>query len=302
MKVLVVEDSAVYRHLLRTQLSEFETDVVETGESALSILRDWSESIVLVIDWLLPGMSGLELIEQLRKFERKHYVYVLVLTARTDPSDVVTALDAGADDYLAKPFDRSELQARIRAAARSVKLHDELVAANDRLEALATQDPLTALFNRRGLLQLHHQELLKARRNQSPITVVVCDIDKFKQINDTYGHPTGDEVLRTIAAALKSSSRGSDIVARSGGDEFVIVLPGTGVSGGVIFVERVQHFLRKEKNRNSVPTPVTMSFGIAEMDISGAEDEGIAKADSALCAAKSKGRDCYCVAENSNSQ
>jgi diguanylate cyclase (GGDEF)-like protein len=302
MKVLVVEDSAVYRHLLTTQLSEFETEVVETAESALSVLRDWSESIVLVIDWLLPGMSGLELIGQLRKLERKHYIYVLVLTGRTDPSDVATALDAGADDYLGKPFDQAELKARIRAAARSLKLHDDLLAANDRLEALATQDPLTALFNRRGLLHLHHHELLKARRNHSPITVVTCDIDNFKQINDTYGHPMGDEALQTIAHALKSSSRGSDIVARSGGDEFVIVLPGTGLQGGVIFVERVQQFLLRDENRKSLSTPITMSFGIADMDISGSEEDAIAKADSALCAAKRKGRNCYCVAEDSNSR
>jgi two-component system cell cycle response regulator len=297
MKVLAIDDSAVYRHLLLTQLAEFEAEAVDSAESALSMLSQWAEPAVFVLDWQLPGMSGLELTEQLRSQPGKHYVYVLVLTAHSDPADVVTALDAGADDYLGKPFEEAELKARIRVAIRSLKLHEELLTANESLEALASQDQLTMLYNRRGLLRLYHRELLLARRNQSPVSVVACDIDNLKKINDAHGHPVGDEALRVVALALQSSSRGSDIVARTGGDEFVVVLPGTDSRGGVIFVERVQEYLAQEKNLRELPVPITMSFGIAGMDISGGEEDAIAKADAALCEAKREGKNCHRVAE-----
>ena len=206
-------------------------------------------------------------------------------------------MGAGADDYLFKPFSEQELRARIQVAANTLRLHEELVKANDRLEVLASQDSLTALYNRRALLSLFHKEFLKARRRPFPLSIVMCNIDGFKKVNDQLGRAVGDEVLRAVARALKSSSRGSDIVARSGGDEFVLVLPDTHAVGGMIFAERVQKYLREEKGLRSLPVPVTLSFGIAEVDLSVSEESAISRADAALNLARQEGRDRYQVAD-----
>ncbi len=297
MKILVVEDSAVYRQLLREQLSDFQVEGVSSAESALPIICSTDEAMVLLIDWELPGISGLDLLAQLRKSQLKHYVYAIVVTARTDRSDLVTALGSGADDYLVKPFHEEELRARIQVAFRTLNLHEELMQANARLEVLASQDPLTLLLNRRALMAAFHRELLRARRQESPLTIVICDIDNFKQVNDRLGHAAGDEVLCAVARALSTSLRGSDIVARMGGDEFLMVLLDTNARGGVVVAERVQQCLREKKGMNSWPVPISLSFGIAEMDTSTSEETAISRADAALYAAKRSGGNQYRVAQ-----
>ena len=297
MKVLVVEDSRIYRHILCDQLREFQVETLRDAESAFPIISTNDEPLVLLMDWELPGMSGLDLIQQVRKLPRKHYIYAVMLTGRSDKSDIVYALAAGLDDYLVKPFHEQEFQARIQVAVRTLLLHEELVNANDRLELLASHDPLTGLANRRALNDLFHRELQLARRNSFPITVVVCDIDEFKQVNDTLGHAGGDEVLRLVARSLQSSSRGSDIVARTGGDEFVVVLSNTQAGGAAIFVERVQRNIRSDHWVASSPVPVTLSFGIAEMDLKLGEAAAISRADLALYAAKQSGRNRCQIAE-----
>jgi two-component system, cell cycle response regulator len=223
MKVLVTEDSVVYQHLLVTHLKEWGLDVeaVSDAETALPVISAVETPILLLIDWELPGMSGLDLLSEVRRLSRKHYIYAMVLTARDDIGDLVKALNAGADDYLVKPFHTEELQARIEVARRALALHEELVTANERLEILASQDPLTGLSNRRALMIAFHRERLRALRNGSSITLVICDIDRFKQVNDSHGHGVGDDVIRLVARELQHSSRGSDIVARLGGDEFI---------------------------------------------------------------------------------
>jgi diguanylate cyclase (GGDEF)-like protein len=242
-------------------------------------------------------MNGIELLSKVRQLNRKHYVYAIVLTARDDKGDLVKALHAGADDYLVKPFHTEELQARIRVAQRTLALHEELVTANERLELLASRDPLTDLFNRRGLMYAFQQERLRALRHHSPITLVLCDIDRFKQVNDSYGHGFGDGVLRLVARELQRSARGSDILARIGGDEFLVVLPEAELAGGVSFVKRVQTSIQE---RNEIPdVAISLSFGIAEMDLAQSYEEAIAMADSALYTAKHEGRDRYSIAQSS---
>jgi diguanylate cyclase (GGDEF)-like protein len=296
MRILVVEDSPVYRHLLSTQLASFDVPVetAADAESALPMIAAAEDPMVLLIDWELPGMSGLELLQELRRLSLKHYVYAIVLTARSEKADVVEALNAGADDYLVKPFHEQEFHARIHVAKRLLAVHEELIAANERLECLASQDPLTELFNRRALMGALNRERLRAQRKTSKITLVMCDIDKFKQINDLYGHGTGDEVLKLVARDLRQSCRGSDFVARIGGDEFLIVLPDADADGGVTFVTRVQERLR---DRNEVlPVLISLSFGIAEIDVAQSEYVALAKADAALYSAKHEGRDRYFIA------
>jgi len=300
MRILVVEDSAVYRHLLCDQLSEFQVHAVSDAESALPIVCTGDEAIVLLIDWELPDMSGSELVARIRKSHLKHYVYAIVITAREDKADLVIALDAGADDYLVKPLHEQELRARIRVAFRTLSLHEELIEANARLELLASEDPLTALLNRRALMDAFHREILRARRQRSPLTIVMCDIDSFKQINDRLGHAIGDEVLCAVAHALKSSSRGSDIVARTGGDEFLLVLSDTDAHGGAVVTERVQLFLREKKGLHPSPVPVSLSYGIAEVETDETEEAAASRADAALYAAKQAGRDQYRVAQGTS--
>jgi diguanylate cyclase (GGDEF)-like protein len=296
MKVLVIEDSPLYRKMLSTQLSGLEVEFHGDAESALPTLANGSEPMVMLVDWELPGKSGLELLEQIRKQTRKHYIYAIVLSARDTKSDIVAALATGADDYLVKPFNDMELQARIQVAFRTLKLHEELIAANERLNVLASEDPLTSLMNRRALMSAFAREVKRARRTHSSITLVMCDLDKFKDINDTLGHSVGDEVLQAVSRALKCISRGSDLVARIGGDEFLVVLSGSDVRGAVTFVGRVQERMRKAEEITSLALPVSLSFGIAEMDLEADEQTAIARADTALYEAKNSGRDQYHVA------
>jgi diguanylate cyclase (GGDEF)-like protein len=299
MKVLVTEDSAVYQHLLVTQLREWGLDVeaVSDSETALPAISSAEEPTLLLVDWELPGMSGIELLSAIRRLSLKHYVYAIVLTARSDKGDMVEALNAGADDCLVKPFHTEELQARVQVARRTLALHEELVIANERLENLASQDPLTGLLNRRALMNAFHRERLRALRNRSSITLVICDIDRFKQVNDSYGHGAGDDVIRLVARELQRSSRGSDVVARIGGDEFLVVLPESKSAGAVAFVKRVQKGIQDRNEMCDVP--ISVSFGIAEMDLAKPEETAIAMADAALYAAKHEGRDRYSVAQSS---
>jgi diguanylate cyclase (GGDEF)-like protein len=298
MRVLVTEDSAVYRHLLVTQLSELDLDVaaVPDAESALPSVSGAEEPMLLLVDWELPGMSGSELLSDVRRLSLKHYVYTIILTARGDKCDPVRALNAGADDYLVKPFHTEELQARIQVARRTLALHEALVTANERLEGLAYQDPLTGLLNRRALLLAFHRELKRAQRKKSTITLVMCDIDRFKQVNDGYGHGVGDDVLRLVSRKLEQACRGSDVVARMGGDEFLLVLPEVESNGAMALVKRVQKSIQERNGLGDVP--ISLSFGIADMDIEQPEEVAIAMADAALYAAKREGRDRYCVAQS----
>ena len=248
--------------------------------------------MLLLVDWELPGMSGIELISAVRQLKLKHYVYVIILTARSDVGDLVRALNAGADDYLVKPIHAEELQARIQVAQRTLALHEALVAANERLEYLAFLDPLTELLNRRALMLAFHRERSRALRKKSSIALVMCDIDKFKQVNDSFGHGVGDDVLKLVARELKRACRGSDAVARMGGDEFLLVLPEMESKGAVALVKRVQKGLQERSDLPNIP--ISLSFGIADMDIEQSEEVALAAADTALYAAKSEGRDrCY---------
>jgi diguanylate cyclase (GGDEF)-like protein len=296
MKILVLEDSTVYSHLLQSKFIDSQVEAVRDTNSALAVMCDSCAQMILFIDWEMPGMDGMDLLMQLRKLSRKHYVYAVLLAGERDKPYITKALSAGADDYMVKPFDEEDLQARFQIAKSALHLHAQIVKADDRLELLASQDSLTALYNRRALMSLFHKEFLKARRRPFPLSIVMCNIDHFKMVNERLGRAVGDEVLRAVARALKSSSRGSDIVARTGGDEFALVLPDTHAVGGVIFAERVQKYLREEKGLRSLAVPITLSFGIAEVDLNISDEVAISRADSALNVARGEGGNRYQIA------
>jgi diguanylate cyclase (GGDEF)-like protein len=286
MKILVTEDSAVYRHLLCTRLAEwnFSVEAVADAESALAIVSVTTTPLLLLVDWELPGMSGLELVAKVRSLDLPHYVYAVIVTSRDDKADVALALNAGADDYISKPFHDQELRARVEVASRTLAIHEKLVLANEQLKTLASRDPLTELLNRRAFMNEFRRETLRARRTKSPLTLVMCDIDHFKEVNDRFGHTTGDDVLRIISRELRDASRGTDLVGRMGGDEFLLVLSGSNAEGGQVLISRVREHLQKRAELKEVP--IELSFGVIEMNLEDSERFAIEKVDAAMYSAK----------------
>jgi two-component system cell cycle response regulator len=224
-QILVVDDSAVSRKLVEHALeaSDYSLLFAKSSQEALDLFRRHSPSIVLT-DWMLPDFSGLELCERIRADAQREYTYLIVLSAKSEKDHVVKGLAAGADDYLTKPFDPSELLARIGVGCRTVELHREIDAKNRLLEEMAHTDSLTSLPNRRAIEEWAARQLRGAARHGFPLWVVLGDLDSFKNINDSYGHDAGDAVLRRFSEILKGNTRASDICGRLGGDEFLLVI------------------------------------------------------------------------------
>ena len=181
---------------------------------------------MLILDWVMPKIDGVELCRRIRARNRAPYQYILLVTAKDDKQDKISGLEAGADDYLTKPFDRSELHARLRAGRRILALQDDLIQAREGLRFQATHDVLTGNLNRGAILDLLRRELERAVRSQSAAGILLLDLDHFKKINDTYGHLTGDRVLKEVAQRIRGAVRSYDAVGRYGGEEFLVVLPG----------------------------------------------------------------------------
>jgi two-component system chemotaxis response regulator CheY len=280
MKVLIVDDDPTNRHLLSAMLlsTRHEFQEASDGMSAWEILQ--KETINLVItDWMMPDMDGVELMDYIRKANFPQYVYIIMLTARSTKADVVTGLESGADDYLVKPFDLDELRARVKIANRIIDL-----------EKLATYDSLTNLYNRRALYDIVDNELARARRDKKPVSLAMMDIDHFKNVNDAHGHNIGDRALSIVAHIISEKIRTYDTAARWGGEEFLLVLPGA---------ERVRQGIETAE----IPIPggkylnLHASFGVSTSmpDDLLTFDLLVHQADEALYDAKEKGRNRVCV-------
>ena len=222
------------------------------------------------------------------------YVYIILLTAKTHPAEIVEGLEAGADDYIIKPFDIHELKARLRAGRRILELQEQLVSARERLRVEATHDSLTGLLNRMAILENLDRELARAaRQRRSPVALVMADIDHFKIINDTYGHLVGDAVLREVAERIQKAVRSYDVVGRYGGEEFLIVSPGCSGEEAAKQSERIREALSAQPlclPDHSIQT--TMSFGIAMCGTNAADAQELLRlADESLYLAKRSGRD-----------
>jgi diguanylate cyclase (GGDEF)-like protein len=224
-QILVVDDSPVYRKLIEQALEAepYAVRFATNGVQALELFDKDAPSIVLT-DWMMPDLSGLELCERIRADARPGYTYIIVLTGKTEKDSVVKGLAAGADDYLTKPFDPSELLARVGVGHRTVELHREIAAKNRLLEEMAHTDSLTSLPNRRAIEDWGRRQLRGASRHGFPFWVTHADLDSFKSVNDTYGHDAGDAVLQRFAEILRTHTRASDICGRMGGDEFLIIM------------------------------------------------------------------------------
>jgi diguanylate cyclase (GGDEF)-like protein len=247
---------------------------------------------------MMPGLTGTELCKKVRERAAEPYTYILLLTSRTEKDDVVEGMDSGADDYLTKPFDKHELQVRLRAGSRIVDLQEQLVTAREALRVQATRDYLTQLWNRSSILEILNRELARSERDGSPVGVVLADLDHFKSINDTYGHSTGDLALQETSRRMEASIRAYDAIGRYGGEEFLVVLPGADDEAARVQAERMRLAVRCQ----CLPTPggslqVTCSFGCASA-VGGqvSAETLIQSADDALYRAKRAGRDRSVVA------
>jgi diguanylate cyclase (GGDEF)-like protein len=285
MRVLAAEDNPVFQSMLRTMLVKwgYQAVMARDGLEAWKILESQEAPRLAVLDWMMPGLDGVEICRRIRALRREPYIYIVLLTARTESQDLIEGMDAGADDYLTKPFNAHELRVRIRAGRRILDLQDAL-------RQQATHDGLTGLLNRNSILERLDQELARAARAAEPVSLLMVDLDRFKSINDAHGHLAGDAVLRETARLLQAASRTYDAIGRYGGEEFLVVLPGCGTADA----ERQAERLREAIASGSFPfeggaLQVTASFGLTCTDTTPARHL-VRIADEALYEAKAAGR------------
>jgi len=243
MKILVVDDDALQRKLIEETLLVGKYDVIalDNAESAKKMLEQHKDVRFVITDWVMPNMDGVSFVRWIRSANLTGYVYVMLLTSREDPGDIKDGLNAGADDYIKKPFHPTELLARVSVGERILSLEENLRKASERLEWQTLIDDLTGLMNRRAIYQIGRQEIARASRDGSHLSVLFLDLDKFKQVNDTYGHQTGDEALKMTAQLLQSNIRDYDEAGRWAGDEFIAILPDTTHEEALEVADRVLH-------------------------------------------------------------
>jgi two-component system cell cycle response regulator len=300
-RILVVDDHPDNVEIITARLSSrgFHVETATNGQEALQRVQENPPHLIL-LDVMMPLMDGYEVSRRIKNDEALPYIPIILVTARDSTQDKVEGLDAGADDYLTKPVNFPELEARVRSMLRIKRLQDELdqknrelEVANKRLRKLSITDGLTELFNHRHIHELLHEEFERTRRSGEPLAVAMLDLDRFKQVNDTHGHPTGDVILYETARILRETAREIDMVGRYGGEEFIAILPGTDEDAATQFAERVREAVRSHVYRDeATEVRMTLSGGVASYPGGGIEhpDVLIKRADEALYEAKESGR------------
>lgn len=294
MMILLAEDSAVYRHLISSHLNDWGFDFVCTkdGREAWELLSTPDAPRLALLDWVLPGFDGVELCRRLRgRSEQEPYTYTILLTAKSEKQEMLEAMGAGADDFLAKPFDPPELKARLLVGKRIVELQQKLVAANGALHHAASHDFLTSLWNRAAIMAFLQREVARCLRQGSALGVILVDVDHFKKVNDEFGHETGDYVLQEVAKRFTASLREYDGVGRYGGEEFLLVIPGCDLATAVRRANVIRELIANTPIRTPLrATSVTVSMGVAVVDPSTTAESLMRRADAALYQAKRNGR------------
>jgi two-component system cell cycle response regulator len=296
MKILIADDDPTIRTILHSALVRlgYRVEIAADGDLAWGALQAPEAPALAILDWKMPGMTGVEICRRLRERKDAAYVYVVLLTGMDSLDDLVAGLEAGADDYMTKPFKPAELKARLRSGRRILDLQRELLAAQAQLQILANHDSLTTLWNRRVIMEKLDQELARAQRETNRVGVVLIDIDHFKSINDSLGHSAGDEVLQQIAKRLAEAVRPYDDVGRYGGEEFLIAAVNCNLYETFTVAERARQVICQAPIITSAsgPVPVTASFGVSATMAGDKPDSKalIVAADSALYRAKDLGR------------
>jgi diguanylate cyclase (GGDEF)-like protein len=297
MKILLADDDRISRRLMERTLqrSGYEVITVADGMHAVEELSQRDGPRLAIVDWMMPKLDGLALCRELRTGRDRSYVYILLLTAKQSNGDIVTGLQAGADDYLTKPCHPAELMARLHTGQRILELEDRLVEAREAMRFKATHDPLTSLWDRGAILSLLQAALKRSNQEGFPVSLFLCDIDHFKRINDVHGHMAGDEVLREISSRLFAAIRSTDSVGRYGGEEFLVVL--SGCSGSDL------KFVGEQLRKAVGSVPFSTTYGSISVSLSAGAitldpwdgsmpiEKILDEADAALYRAKRSGRD-----------
>jgi len=299
MKILIAEDDFTSRMVLTGILQKFGHEVVttENGAEAWLAMQQPDAARLAILDWMMPEMDGVEVCRRIRTLETDQPPYIIILTSKGEHTDIVAGLDAGADDYLSKPFNPGVLRARVNVGRRMLEMQDKLLEARNALVHQAMHDPLTGIFNRRAISEALAQEISRERRQHNGLALGICDIDYFKKVNDTYGHLVGDEVLCGVVSLLKKSLREYDTLGRFGGEEFVVIAPCVKENNVDLVYER----LRSTVADTPIPTQagniaITISIGVESWRVNETENDLLASADLALYQAKTEGRNRVCHA------
>jgi diguanylate cyclase (GGDEF)-like protein len=298
VRALVADDDTASRLLLQKVLTKWGYDVVMAsgGEEAWKILTGDNAPGLAVLDWMMPELDGVEVCRRVRALDMSSPPYLILLTSRGDKQDIATGLEAGAADYVQKPFDHDELRARLLVGRRFAELNRKLLDTQRELRRQALTDPLTHIMNRRAILMRLGEEMARAPRQGLPLSIGVLDIDHFKSVNDEYGHAGGDFVLQSVVDRALKALRPYDALGRIGGEEFLIVMPGVGPRDAEIVLERLRKIVRV------TPMAVQGQEVTVTVSIGGAVSEGesmddlLHRADDALYRAKGSGRDLVVMA------
>lgn len=314
LKVLVVDDDECFRRLLERQLTNagYAVAIAADGNEALRVIFDQGAQIVIT-DWMMSGMDGLALCRAIRESEVTGFIYTIVATALSDKDRVIDAFEAGADDFITKPVHVQELLARLKAGTRILTLEADLARQNravhkanaelallaNKLERMATTDELTGLANRRECLTRMADDWVVSVRRRQPFSCLMLDLDHFKRVNDTYGHDTGDEVLKYVATVLRRAARAGETVCRIGGEEFVVLCPLVALDEASKAAERLRAAVEAAPmSLAQGRLPLTLSIGVAERTEEMQTHEDLLNAaDVALYEAKRSGRNCVRAAQ-----
>jgi two-component system, cell cycle response regulator len=295
MKVLVADDNGTMRIMVAGVLARWGHQVVAAadGEEAWRIMQQPDAPRIALLDWEMPGIDGVEVCRRLRARESEgaEYTYAILLTSRSEKDEIVAGIEAGADDYVVKPFDQHELRARVRTGSRIIELQMELLQSKEEFRRLSRTDPLTGCLNRRAILDRIADEMQSATTEGTIIGLSMMDIDHFKNINDAYGHATGDAMLREFVARLGENVRSPEMFGRVGGEEFLAFWTARDNEDIVAINERFRSLIEKtpfQAIENSLP--ITISIGVTTTAGNETVDAAIARADRALYAAKESGR------------
>lgn len=299
LRLLIADDDPVSRKLVEKQGRnlDFKVFAAENGKEAMDTFKT-KKINVAILDWMMPEMTGIEVCEQIRKGKTKEYQYIILLTSRNNPQDIIKGLNIGADDYITKPFDLKELEARLNIGRRIMNLQKDLLRAQQKLYKISIHDNLTNLNNRKEILRNLEEKFNQSKREGQFLGIIMLDIDHFKKINDHYGHQTGDMVLTEMAKRLKTGLRPYDKVGRYGGEEFLIVLPNCNQDTTRKIAERIRREIAKKgfaSNKGKLKVTISMGCTVTGQSEKTTVEALINRSDIALYKAKSNGRNRVCV-------
>jgi two-component system cell cycle response regulator len=288
MKILIADDDPVSVLYLQDALQDWGYEVITAsdGRSACDILQRPDAPMLAIIDWMMPGMDGIDVCRVVRETVKDRYIYLIMLTSRSETEFIVEAMNAGADDFISKPFNVEELQVRVRAGRRIGELEKEL-------RIKATHDALTGIYNRGAIIDTLQKEMARHQRDQQPISIIFADLDHFKRTNDDHGHLAGDAVLREVAHRITTMLRPYDALGRYGGEELLIVLPTCHSDGALEAAERIRAVVADQPvatDFGALPTSLSIGVATAEKGETVSFNDLIHLADDALYKAKDKGR------------